>query len=137
MPEGSSPCISWGAAGCIPSSGGPNCIPAAPILGIGAMGPIPCPCVRTPVCSHTLISNYHKMCKGHALDPHNIHKHEHERSLSILDSRVNPRIKVLEYMHEGQALSAGKLLVVGTSFLPVFGQSTLPRFTLKTLPKSH
>ena len=95
MPEGSSPCISWGAAGCIPSSGGPNCIPAAPILGIGAMGPIACPCVRTPVSNHTVIRNYCRMCTGYALDPHITLKPVYERSLSILDWKINPRIKVL------------------------------------------
>ena len=48
---------------------------------------------------------------------HSILKHVLGWSLSIRASRINPRVKALEYMHECQALSSGiKLSLVYASF---------------------
>jgi hypothetical protein len=41
----------------------------------------------------------------------------------FLASRVNPKIKVLEYINEWQALSSGKLSLIDASLLPIFGQN--------------
>ena len=38
-------------------------------------------------------------------------KHVQGRSLSILASKINPRVKVLDYMHECQAWSSNKTLI--------------------------
>ena len=45
--------------------------------------------------------------------------------------RINPGIKVLNYMHEYQAMSTGKLSLVET--LPVFGQTLLPSTKIQLL----
>jgi hypothetical protein len=57
-------------------------------------------------------------------------------SHSILASRINPRHKVLDYMHECQALSSGKLSLVDTSLLPVLDKALPPtKIELKDLAK--
>ena len=62
------------------------------------------------------------------LHRHSVLKHVYRRSLSTLYSRIN-----LDYMHEGQALSIGKLSLVGILLLPIFRQSFfhLPILNLK------
>jgi hypothetical protein len=79
------------------------------------------------------MTKLHAAQHGHlGLHSRSVLKHVYRCSLSTLASRIN-----LDYMHEDQALSSGKLSFVDTSLLPNFRQSLshLSILNLRTSPK--
>ena len=70
---------------------------------------------------------------------HSILQHVQGRSLSILVSRTNPRVKVLNYLHNCRVKWQALTTVVDISLLVIFKQSLLPctNINLKELAKKN